>query len=268
VGNNTRTTEPGRATKKGGYILDISASTRRSFVAALLGMGLLGGRPLSGPLWAAPESPLPLPDRPMRLTRVLTRALGEGRSPAITVRRWWDVAFERQGRGIVVSGRQTGAEVDAPAKLAEIARIEQQRDASGMLPLMLSDRGAIIPLPGVPSESDAVSAALRVAESMIARQPIPAEERARISHYLAEVHRAGSGVLNALPGDLLFPAGVPISQSETVALPDGITGEFAFTYAAATQPDAPWLARAERRVVTRVAGSERQAAETWNLEPI
>jgi hypothetical protein len=32
----------------------------------------------------------------------------------------------------------------APPKLAELARIEQQRDASGMFPLMLSESGALL----------------------------------------------------------------------------------------------------------------------------
>ena len=245
------------------------ASTRRSFVAALLGMGMLGGRPLSGPLLAAPDGPLPLPDRPLRLTRVLTRGLGEGGSPGITVRRWWDVMFERQGRGLVVSGRQTGAEVEAPPKLAEIARIEQQRDASGMLPLMLSDRGTIITAPAAPAESDALATALRAAEAVIARQSaLPGNERARISYYLAEVHRAGSGLLEVLPDDLLFPSGPPVDRRETVALPDGLTGQFALRYKAEPQPDAPWLARAERQVVTSVGGFDRHAAETWTLGPI
>lgn len=245
------------------------ASTRRSFVAALLGMGMLGSGPLSGSLLAAAEGPLPLPDRPLRLTRVLTRGLGDGGSSGITVRRWWDVMFERQGRGIVVSGRQTGAVVDAPPRLAEFARIEQQRDASGMLPLMLSDHGSIITAAAAQSESDAVAAALRAAEGVIARQStLPGDERARISYYLAEVHRAGSGLLEVLPGDLLFPSGPAVDRREAVALPDGLTGQFALRYAAEAQPDAPWLARAERRVVTSVGGFDRQAAETWTLGPI
>ena len=246
--------------------MDISASTRRSFVAALLGLGLLGARPLSGPLRAAPEGLLPLPGVPLRLSRVLTRGLGDGGSPAIIVRRWWDVAFERQGRGIVVSGRQTGAEVDAPPNLAELARIEQQRDASGMFPLMLSERGTILTAPAAPGDSDAITTAMRTAEVMIARDPrLPTEARARIRFYLAEVHRAGSGLLDTLPGDLLFPAGVPFERRETVALPDGLTGQFALVYKAVPQPDAPWLARAERRMVTTVGGIDRQAAEVWTL---
>ena len=248
----------------GGHILDISASTRRGFIAALFGMGMLGSR-----LLAATESPLPLPDRPLRLTRVLVRGLGDSGSSAITVRRWWDVAFERQGRGIVVSGRQTGAEVDAPPNLAAIARIEQQRDASGMLPLMLSDRGAMITAPAALGDSDTVSAALRAAEGVIARQMgLPADDRARIRYYLAEMHRAGSGLLEVLPDDLLFPSGPPVERRESVTLPDGLTGQFALRYKAEPQPDAPWLARAERQVVTSVGGFDRQAAETWTLGPI
>lgn len=246
----------------------MSASTRRSFVAALLMAGLPGSLALSSPVRAAPDTALRLPERPMRLTRILTRGLSDDGVSAITVRRWWDVTFERQGRGVVVNGRQAGAEVEAPPKLAELAGIEQQRDASGMFPLMLSDRGTILTAPPVPDESDTLVAALRAAEAVIARQPrLSGEERNRLRFYLAEVHRAGSGLLDALPGDLLFPAGSPVNRSETVALPDGLTGRFALSYTALCQPDAPWLARAERRVATAVGGLAREAREVWTLEP-
>ena len=248
--------------------MDISASTRRGFVAALLGMGVLGARPLADPPLAEPDGLLRLPDRALRLTRTLERGQSEGGGAVITVRRWWDVTFQRQGRGTVVTGRQTGAAVDAPPNLAELARIEQQRDASGMFPLMLSENGAILTAPVPPGESDPVAAALRAAEGFIARQPVPTDERARARFYLAEVHRAGSGLLDALPGDLLYPAGVPVERSEVVALPDGLTGRFVLSYKALPQPDAPWLARAERRVITSVGGMDRQATEVWTLGPL
>lgn len=246
----------------------MSASTRRGFVAALLGMGVIGARPLTDPPPADPLGLLPLPDRPLRLTRTLERGQGESGAFAVAVRRWWDVTFQRQGRGIVVTGRQTGVAVDAPPHLAELARIEQRRDASGVFPLMLSENGAILTPPAAPAENDTVAAALRAAEAMIARQPLPDDDRARARFYLNEVHRAGSGLLDALPGDLLYPAGIPVERSEVVALPGGLTGRFVLSYKAIPHPHAPWLARAERRVITSVAGMDRQAAELWTLEPI
>jgi hypothetical protein len=158
--------------------------------------------------------------------------------------------------------------VTAPPKLAELARIEQARDASGLFPLMLTATGAILTAPVAASESDTVAAAMRAAEGLIARHTrIPQDERARIGFYLAEVQRAGTGLLDVLPGDLLFPTGQPITQSEPVALPDGLMGEFTFRYAAVRQPDAPWLARAERQVESRIGATQRTALETWMLAP-
>lgn len=246
----------------------MSASTRRGFVAALLGTGVMGARPLADPSPAPPQGLLRLPDQALRLTRTLERGQGEGGTAAITVRRWWDVTFQRQGRGTVVTGRQTGAAVDAPPELAALARIEQQRDASGMFPLILSENGAILTAPVPPGESDTVAAAMRAAEAVIARQPVPTDERARARFYLAEVHRTGSGLLDALPGDLFYPAGIPVERSEAVALPNGLTGRFVLSYKALPQPDAPWLARAERRVITSVGGIDRQASEVWTLGPV
>jgi hypothetical protein len=245
----------------------MNGNTRRGFVTALLGMSVLGARPFLTPARAAPDTPLLLPDHPLHLTRVLQRGLDERGAAAITVRRWWEVAFERQGRGIVVSGRQVGADVAAPPALAELARIEQQRDASSLFPLMMSEQGLIISSPTAPEPSEAIDAALRAAESLIARQALPASEQARLSHYLGEVQRAGTGLLDALPGDLLFPASAPVEHTQAVTLPDGLTGRFTLSYRGEPQPDAPWLARAERRVVTVIGTTERRAAEVWTLGP-
>jgi hypothetical protein len=245
------------------------ASTRRGFAAGLLGLGTGGGAAMHAPLAAANAVPLRLPEEPLRLLRVLERGLPDraGAMAAITVRRWWEVTFERRGRGIVMLGRQVAAEVDAPPRLAEIAAIEQRRDASGLFPLMLSGEGTILTAPALPPESDLVGAALRTAETLIARHYLPAAERARISLYLAEVHRAGAGLLDALPGDLMFPAREPMVRSEAVALPGGLSGHFTLHYAATPQADAPWLARAERRMETVIGRHRRRAAETWVLGP-
>jgi hypothetical protein len=245
----------------------MNGSTRRGFVTALLGLGALGGRPFLIPASAAQEGLLPLPPGPLHLTRLLLRAVDERGVAAITVRRWWEISFERQGRGIVVSGRQVGTEVKAPPALKDIAAIEEARDASNMLPLMLSERGVILSAPATPDASADVSAALRAAEAMIARQPIPADDKARLNHYLGEVHRAGTGMLETLPADLLFPSGTPLDHSETMTLPGGLTGRFTLSYRAEPQPDAPWLDRAERRVMTVIGTSQRRAAEVWTLGP-
>jgi hypothetical protein len=244
----------------------MDANTRRAMLAMLLGAGavsVFSARP--GPLSAAPALPLRLPETPLGLARVLQR--GQGEAAAITVRRRWEVRFTRQARGIVVTGQQTAAEVSAPPHLAELARIEQQRDASAMFPVMLAEDGAIMATGSAPASADTIGAALRAAEAMIARQPVPAEERERYRLYLAQVHRAGAGVLDTLPADLFFPTSAPIARNEVLSLPDGLTGSFALRYAGEPHADAPWLKRAERHVVTRIGGLERMASEVWTLGP-
>ncbi|HSJ79133.1 MAG TPA: hypothetical protein VK913_10415, partial [Erythrobacter sp.] len=62
-----------------------------------------------------------------------------------------------------------------------------------MFPLMLSDAGLILSNGTALGTDDDVTAALRSAEGLIARQPVPAEEREAYRSYLAQVHAAGSG---------------------------------------------------------------------------
>lgn len=240
------------------------ATTRRTMLAALLGAGFAGlsGMPVAA-LRAAPALPLRLPDTPLRLARTLRRGLGA--DAAITVRRGWDVRFDRQARGIIVTGAQAYAEVSAPPHLAELARIESGRSDSAMFPIMLAANGEILSEAGTPPESDAITQALRAAEALIARQPVPRNERETYRLYLAQVHDAGATLLDTLPPDLLFPAGIPVEREEVVSLPGGLTGSFAMRYTCTAQADAPWLKLAERHIVTRIEGLERQALESWTL---
>lgn len=242
-------------------------STRRTMLAALLGMGAAGGLAHAvGPLVAAPLMPLRLPDAPLRLQRRLERMLGDGMT--LSVERSWEVRFARQGRGIVLNGAQIAAAVNAPPNLAELAQIEQRRDTSAMFPLMLTETGLILSPRSAPSADEALAAALRTAEAMIDRQPAPADARERSRAYLGVIHKAGSSRFETLPADLLFPVGTPVERRETIALPDGLTGSFTLLYAAQAQTGAPWLDHAERRVVTRIGTLERVSSERWSLGPI
>lgn len=244
----------------------MNAITRRHLLSVIIGLGAAGGLSLlPGPLKAAAAAPLRLPDTPLRLDRVLQRTLGE--SDAITVRRSWMMQCQQQARGIVVTGRQIAAEVSAPPHLAPLAGIEQARDASGMFPLMLSDTGLILTPGSATDAEDEVAAALRAAEALIAQQPVPADERERYRLYLAQVYLAGASLLDTLPPDLLFPTTGPARREEVIALPGGMSGSFAMEYVAQPQAGAPWLGRAERRVVTRIEGLERSASEVWTLGP-
>jgi hypothetical protein len=242
------------------------ASTRRTLLTSLLGLGVLTGlRGGTGPLRAARTAPVRLPETSLRLERVLVREVGAG--GMIRVRRSWEVFFERLGRGFTVTGRQTGAEVSAPPNLAALARIEQQRDTSAMFPLLLGEDGMILSSTGTLEDDDSVAAAMRTAEAMIARQPGSEIERDRHRLYLAQVHAAGSNLLDTFPSDLFFPLGIPVQRSEAVTLPDGLLGRFTLSYHARPQGDAPWLAHAERRVRSEVSGMVRSASETWTLGP-
>jgi hypothetical protein len=207
---------------------------------------------------------LRLPEGNMILSRRLERGLGADPA-AITVTRRWQVRFERQARGIIVTGQQIAAEVKAPPQFAELSAIEQQRDAAAMFPILLSDTGVIMPssTPYTPNED--VAAALRAAEAYIARQDVPPDQRDAVRYYLAQLHLAGSLQLDMMPLDVLFPASLPLERSDTLALPGGLSGSFSLRYEALPQPDAPWLKQADRWIVTRVEGLERRAHEVWTL---
>ena len=243
----------------------MAGSTRRTLLAGIVAAGTVGGLALPAMLRAA-GAPLRLPAGPMRLERVLVRELGGGAT--ITVRRGWEVRFERQARGIIVTGRQISASVDAPPSLADLARIEEQRGTQAMFPIMLSDTGLVLAAGGGPAAAIDMAAALRAAEQMIAKRPQSEERRENLRRYLAEIHRAGSGEFDSLPADLFYPAGTPLRRVEAVALPGGLAGEFELVWDARAVPGEGWLASGERLVITRIEGLERRSREGWTLAPV
>ncbi|MEQ5788104.1 hypothetical protein J3454_09385 [Erythrobacter sp. NFXS35] len=241
----------------------MAGSTRRTLLAGLIGASMAGSLgPFVRPL-AATDGALALPEGTMLLVREMVRELsGEA---TITVRRGWEVGFARQARGIVVSGTQVSATVEAPPHLGELARIEERRDTGAMFPILLAETGLIVSHGSASTAPADLSAALRTAEGVIARLTRSGARRDSLLRYLAEVHRAGASQFDTLPTDLFFPLAAPIRQVETVPLPEGLTGEITLLWEARAAPNARWLAEGERQIVTRIDGTERRSRERWSL---
>lgn len=210
-------------------------------------------------------SQLSIPDGPMRLTRRLERGLRGGAS--IVVVRDWSVSFRRQGRGIAIVGSQLSASVDAPEKLAPIAKIEETRSTAGMWPILLAGDGRIVAA-GKHTEDVDVAAAVREAEAMFARRKSSENVTAERAFYLAQLQQASHALIDQLPADLFFPTGGRWETVQPVELPNGLVGEFELVYTSQRAPGSSWLAFASRRVVTRVGGDQRRSLDEWRLEPI
>lgn len=180
------------------------------------------------------------------------------------MQRAWDVRFVQQARGTVISGTQVSASVDAPPSLAELARIEQQRDTQAMFPIMLFDTGLVVASGSAPAD---LGAALRAAANMIADRPQSETQRDNLRRYRAEIHRAGSGQFETLPPDLFVPARTPQRRVEEVCLPGGLTGAFELLWEARAAPDSGWLIEGQRQIITRIEALERRSREVWRLGP-
>ncbi|WP_172970160.1 hypothetical protein [Erythrobacter sp. THAF29] len=212
------------------------------------------------PLWA--RSGIQIPEGPMRLTRRLERGLKDGVS--IVVNRTWRIDFAREERGASITGRQLSATVDAPKKLAALARIEETRPTDDMWPIHLSGDGRIVAAGKYTREED-FAAAVREAETMIAQRSYPAEVKERHRQYLAQLHNAAGSLLDDLPPDLFFPQSEQRETRRPVDLPGGLRGEFVMNFTARRAAGHPWLAEAERSIVTRIADDERHSSDRWTL---
>lgn len=205
---------------------------------------------------------LQLPAGTMRLTRTLERELID--SKVITVEREWAVQFLRTARYIEVRGEQISARVDAPPNLADLAKVEEQRQGNDLFPLMLSDDGMLM-AGGDEVQSEALDRAIEIAGDLIAHSTGDDDERRLARLHLLEMQRAVLPLFKTLPKDLFFPVAAPINKVRAIDLPGGKQGAFEFTYAAQAVPEKGWLAQAERRIVTRIPGSSRTSSESWTL---
>ena len=202
----------------------------------------------------------PPPDRPMLLSRTLTRELADGK--AIVAVRRYRIAFHRTEAGWRVEGELVASEIEAPPALAAIAAIERARSDDGLFPILLDGAGRIVGSGGDGAQGrGAVERAVTMGAARVGEAP-PGRE------FLTEVQAAAArGGLTRWPETLFLPGEEHREEAREVALPDGSTGVVRVALDRASPPGAATMARAERIVTTELGQTRRVARESWALAP-
>ena len=196
------------------------------------------------------------------LERRVVRGLSDG--AAITVSRRWEVSFTPLGRGFRMQGKQIGVEVDAPEKLAALAKVESERVEAGFLPLSLSADGLIVESPERTSAESVEKAAL-LASQMISASRLSNGERDSAKAFLRQLHSNVRQSISQLPRDLFLPQQLSYSEVQSFAVPGGGEGELSIAFEADLAPSRQCLARAERSVSTSLGDILQRSSESWVL---
>lgn len=231
----------------------------RLTLAALLpfsALGLPSGRVSAGRRGVA------APGGAFRLERILVRELSGGGE--IVVTRRWKIRFARSRGGLAVSGEQTFATVAAPPALAALAAIERSRSAPDVFPLALDDAGLILSSGRSPDPATLVRA-LETGRALLESLPIAAEDRQDAHTFMTQLAGLSARAVSRMPRDLFFPQAGRDATTRDIALPGGDTGSIAVVSSASAAADTGLLVASERRIVTRIGGSERHTAERWTL---
>lgn len=205
---------------------------------------------------------------PLLLTRTLRRELIDGKT--IVATRQYRVNFTRSITGWTIEGTLVASEIEAPPALAALAAIERQRPDDTLFPILLDATGVIQPRDGTASpDGPAWRAALDKAIKLASTRVTPANDGAAIGQLVQQMQTmAGSATLSRWPTTLFLPEQGISREERRFALPEGsegsIVAELEFLPAAGLKT----MGRAERRVVTEVAGTRRVTRELWSLEPI
>lgn len=214
---------------------------------------------------AEPTRPFQPPgNQPMHFTRILRRELGDG--AAIEVTRHFVLEFEPMHDGWRVEGRQTGVHVTAPAALAPLARLEEQRVETGLFPLTLNQQGHIVAGPAGYQPED-LSKAVDAAFAWLARQRADALTLAAAREFAIGLATVGAKLVSQIPPDLFIGATSGVKRSHDLTMPDGQTGRISVSYTGIAQQPGGLLQRAERIVTTQAGSSVRHSREIWMLKP-
>lgn len=237
--------------------------TRSALAALLAGAALWPAAPAAGGVpWSRSHKGFAAPAGPVVLVREWRRALADG--AVIVSRRRYEVRFVADGEGYRVEGRQIGAEVEAPARLAGLARIEQARQDDGMFPMRIDAIGMIVAL-SEQGEEEARRDAGRLVGTMLSSLPEGSDERREAEQFLSRW--AAQGFAGRWPADLFHPAPGQRRDAREIPLGDGVSGSVEVMVDASCDGPGGMLARFERTVVTRAAGQQRATSEVWRVVP-
>lgn len=238
-----------------------SLAARRAVLRSALGMALLpflSARSASAAT-GEPGGFIAPPATDMIYRRTLQRQLPGGIMLATT--RDFRVRFTSSAMGgYWVDGSQVSARVDAPANLASLARLEEQRVESGIFPLALDQQGLIVDGADVPINHQLVLALEDVRQRF-------AGEGGEVRDLLDALDASSARLIAYLPQDLFAPPENAMEQRQTITLPWGQTGEVRVRFAASRSPDTHLMRLATREVVTMLEGQERRSTERWELFP-
>jgi hypothetical protein len=205
------------------------------------------------------------PTGPMLFTRRLLRELPGG--AAIIVTRSFRIQFLPLADGYLVEGSQASAQVSAPATLAAFARLEEQRQETGMFPLRLDASGRIVAGPGEAGRTD-FTAVVEETFSWLARQPLARAERMQAQEFVMGLNSVAARITTSMPLDLFTGSTSPVERTQRLTMPDGNPGRISVSYGANPQAGGGILVSAERIVTTDAGGSALRSIEHWTLEPL
>lgn len=206
------------------------------------------------------------PSTPMRYTRTVVRQMPGNLS--LSVGREFAVTFRRFESGFMLEGQQTGVQVDAPANVAELVRLEEARDESDLFPITLDPFGQILSSRIARPSGQDLHQAVEQALGDLATQPIDQDERAQLSRFVATLQQAGQQVIAHLPTDLFAPEANQRRDERDIALPGGIEGRVETVFESRSDPETGLMREAQRNVITSVADSRRGTLESWSLTAI
>ena len=204
------------------------------------------------------------PDRPMIYVRALERELAGGFR--LTVRRMFNVHFERQGRGFRLVGNQTSAAVDFPENLASLARLEEQRVETGYFPMLLDQTGQIVSGPET-ARSHEVELAIEEARRRLGNLETDPTDMDEAQQLVESIRLAGTSVVSRLPGDLFAPHDTSRSEEGQISLPWGEAGRVRMDFSAERDPQTGLMRMAQRVVTTTIAEDARRSIESFELTP-
>lgn len=231
-------------------------TARRTVLQTAAGLALL---PLVVPRAAQAAAAGPAiapPTCDMIYRRTMVRQLPGGL--ALTGTRDFRVRFSPQDAGFLLDGTQVASRVDAPANLATLARLEEQRVEQGVFPLVLDRSGWII-------DGGTVARDLNVTQALEDVRLRFEDRGAEVGQLLDALSASSASITAHLPPDLFAPSRSESEQRQQITLPWGQTGEVRVHFAATRSADTGLMRLATRDVVTMLEGEERRSAEKWEL---